>query len=69
MQESGGSLARVAVGADVKGLIGAYYEGENRIESSEVSYDERKQEDLWKWTIDTVASGEVEKKLLGFSDF
>lgn len=63
-KESGGNLARLAIGEDerggdsVKGASGKYWEGRKVIRSSEVSYDEGKQEDLWKWTVEFVSKGD-----------
>lgn len=57
-RESGEALARLAVGEDVEGVSGRYFEGRREIPSSKDSLDEAKQEDLWKWTIDAVAHDE-----------
>ncbi|KAJ5634719.1 hypothetical protein N7528_002561 [Penicillium herquei] len=57
-RESGQALARLAVSPDVEGISGVYFEGKKEIKSSQDSYDEDKQEDLWKWTIETVAHDE-----------
>ncbi|KAJ6145456.1 hypothetical protein N7470_009351 [Penicillium chermesinum] len=59
--ENGASLARLAVGDDVKGVSGVYFEGRREIKSSQDSYVESKQEDLWIWTVNTIASDEEEK--------
>lgn len=64
-QESGLALARLAVGSDVEGTSGRYYEGLKPIDSSVDSYDEKKQEDLWSWTAQHVATDEVEAKSFG----
>jgi hypothetical protein len=61
-------LARLAVGADVEGKSGTYYEGMKEIKSSTASYDEKKQEDLWQWTTNTLAGSEAEKKLFGLQE-
>jgi len=61
-EESGANLARLAIGDDVKGESGVYYEGKKKIKSSKDSYDEKKQEDLWHWTVTTVARNEEERK-------
>jgi hypothetical protein len=47
---------------DMKGTNGVYFEnhGEKR-KSSSVSYEEGKQEELWEWTIKTVAKDEERK--------
>lgn len=47
-KESGANLARLATAKDVEGLTGVYFEGDHQIKSSMDSYDEVKQEDLWK---------------------
>jgi NAD(P)-dependent dehydrogenase (short-subunit alcohol dehydrogenase family) len=59
-QESAKKLARLAVGDDVKGVTGVYYEGYNQIKSSKDSYDVAKQEDLWQWTVKHIATNEEE---------
>lgn len=61
-QESGANLARLAIGADVEGKSGVYFEGKNIISSSKDSYDESKQEDLWEWTIKATAASEGERR-------
>ncbi|KAJ6013808.1 hypothetical protein N7540_008399 [Penicillium herquei] len=57
-QESGEALARLVVSSDVEGISGAHFQGRKEIKSSQDSYDEAKQEDLWKWTLETVAHDE-----------
>ncbi|EXJ93744.1 hypothetical protein A1O1_02137 [Capronia coronata CBS 617.96] len=59
-QESGANLAWVA-GQDTT-TSGVYYEGRKQIESSVESYDTAKQDDLWKWTVKTLASNADELK-------
>jgi NAD(P)-dependent dehydrogenase (short-subunit alcohol dehydrogenase family) len=59
-QESGTTLAWLATSADVEGVSGVYYEGRMQIRSSEDSYDETKQDDLWKWTAKITATNEEE---------
>ena len=59
-QESGVALARMAVGKDVQGVSGKYYEGPEEIKSSVGSYVKEKQEDLWQWTAKFVAMNEEE---------
>lgn len=68
VQESGRALARLTIEADIEGSSAAYYEGKKEIKSSKVSYDQTRQEDLWGWTIDTVASGHKERTLFEFGD-
>jgi len=60
--DSGASLARLAVGADVKGISGVYFEGRKEIPSSVDSYVEEKQEELWQWTLKTIANNEGERE-------
>ncbi|KAG8529147.1 uncharacterized protein KY384_005782 [Bacidia gigantensis] len=60
-EESGQNLTRLAVGNDVKGISGVYYEGKKEVKSSVDSYKELLQEDLYEWTVDAVASNEKEK--------
>ena len=61
-RESGASLARLAVGEDVKGVTGKYYEGQKPIPSSKDSHVVEKQEDLWEWTVKRVAKDENERR-------
>jgi NAD(P)-dependent dehydrogenase (short-subunit alcohol dehydrogenase family) len=59
-QESGESLAWVAVNDDVAGTSGVYFEGRKEINSSIASHNEKNQEDLWEWTVKNVALNEEE---------
>jgi NAD(P)-dependent dehydrogenase (short-subunit alcohol dehydrogenase family) len=59
-RESGANLARLAVGDDVKGVSGVYYEGSKEIKSSKDSYDKAKQDDLWEWTLKNTAANKEE---------
>lgn len=61
-KDSGASLARLAVGADVKGVTGVYFEGRKEIPSSVDSYVKEKQEELWEWTLKTIANDEEERE-------
>ncbi|KAH7313874.1 putative short-chain dehydrogenase [Stachybotrys elegans] len=61
-EESGSSLARLVIGSDLEKTSGQYFEGRKPIKSSTESYDEKKQEDLWQWTINTLAKDEAEKR-------
>ena len=61
-EESGFALARLAVGEDVKGKTGVYFEGLKERNSSKDSHEARKQEDLWEWTAKTVARDEAERR-------
>ena len=67
-QVSGAALAWLAVGADVKGTSGKYYEGRKIRQSSEESYDEKKQEDLWQWTVENTAKDQEEAARFGNFD-
>ena len=58
-RESGTALARLASCPEGNG---EYFEGLKAIRTSEVSYDAKKQEDLWMWTLSTVAKDEAEKR-------
>jgi NAD(P)-dependent dehydrogenase (short-subunit alcohol dehydrogenase family) len=56
--ESGANLARLAIGEGEAGVSGKYFEGKKVIKSSEMSYDEGKQEELWRWTVEQLAGGD-----------
>lgn len=66
--ESGAALARLAVGKDVEGVSGRYFEGLKEIKSSRDSYDEGKQEDLWEWTVGYLSRGR-EGERVRFQEF
>lgn len=57
--ESAAALARLAVSPDVEGVTGKYFEGLREIKSSNDSYVQSKQEDLWEWTVKYAAEGDV----------
>lgn len=57
-EESGEALARLAVGEDVEGVSGKYFEGLKEIKSSEDSYVVEKQDDLWGWSARYLAKGD-----------
>ena len=59
-EESGESLARLAIGKDVLGVSGKYYEGMEVIPSSDDSHDEQKQDELWSWTIQAISRDQSE---------
>lgn len=59
-EKSGARLAWLAVSPEVKSASGVYYEGKNKIGSIAESYDVAKQEDLWEWTLNNVASSKEE---------
>jgi NAD(P)-dependent dehydrogenase (short-subunit alcohol dehydrogenase family) len=60
-QESGGNMAWLAVSPETEGVSGVYFQRREAIKSSVDSYDEKKQEDLWEWTVKTCASNEEER--------
>ncbi|KAJ4291097.1 hypothetical protein N0V90_010295 [Kalmusia sp. IMI 367209] len=60
--ESGAALARLATSDDVASVKGKYYEGLKQRESSKESYEEAKQDDLWKWTVEWSAQDEEQAK-------
>ncbi|OQU98680.1 hypothetical protein CLAIMM_04428 [Cladophialophora immunda] len=62
-QESGAALAWLALDAEARGASGVYFEGTKQIKSSADSYDEAKQEELWSWTVKTLAGDEQERRL------
>ncbi|KAH6656446.1 short-chain dehydrogenase [Truncatella angustata] len=57
-EQSGANLARLATADDVSGTTGEYFEARKTIPSSEDSYDVKKQDDLWQWTIKYCANGD-----------
>lgn len=65
-QESAKNLALLATmeGENARATSGTYFEGEKAIKSSVASYDDEKQEDLWRWTVDFLAKDEDEKNAI-----
>jgi len=61
-KQSGGNLAFLVTDATVRAKSGVYYEIRKEIPSSVDSYVEAKQEELWSWTVKTLASNEQERK-------
>ncbi|KAK5957768.1 hypothetical protein OHC33_000957 [Knufia fluminis] len=63
-QESAANLARLAGmrGEEAQRSAGKYFEGRTARNSSVVSMDEKKQEDLWRWTVKFLARDEEEKR-------
>ncbi|KAL4878196.1 short-chain dehydrogenase [Aspergillus karnatakaensis] len=57
---SGAALARIATAEEFRGVSGGYFEGGGEVKSSEASYDEEKQEELWTWTVKSVAESPEE---------
>ncbi|KAJ0421494.1 short-chain dehydrogenase [Aspergillus carlsbadensis] len=60
---SGEALAWVAASNEAKRTTGVYYEGKREIKSSEVSYDKDRQEDLWEWTVNNIATNPEEVEM------
>lgn len=60
--ESGSALARLAVGTDTQGKTGVYFEGLKEIKSSVDSQKVEKQDDLYDWTLKTVAKDDAERQ-------
>lgn len=62
-EESGETLAWLAVGEEVKGRTAVYFEGRKERVSSAQSRDVRLQEELWRWTVEFIGlkKGEGEK--------
>ncbi|KFX98329.1 hypothetical protein O988_04397 [Pseudogymnoascus sp. VKM F-3808] len=58
--ESGASLARYAISDKLAEVSGKYFEGEKEIKSSVPSYDEKKWDNLWEWTVKYCAQDETE---------
>jgi hypothetical protein len=54
-------MAFVVAGEEVKGTNGVYFEERGQGKSSKESYEEGKQEELWAWTVKTVARDEGER--------
>ncbi|SPO05585.1 related to dehydrogenase/reductase [Cephalotrichum gorgonifer] len=67
-KDSGESLARLAIGSDLEGTSGVYFEGRKAIKSSKESYDEKKQEELWQWTVDNLAKTGEERRTFSLDD-
>ena len=55
-------MARLALSKDVEGVSGVYFEGVEQIKSSDASYDEKKQDDLWEWTVKNTATNDEEAR-------
>lgn len=60
-KESSENLARMATGKRLEGVSGVYYSGTEPEPSSVDSHDQAKQDDLWEWTVKTVAVDEEER--------
>ncbi|KAL4749564.1 hypothetical protein BDW72DRAFT_204639 [Aspergillus terricola var. indicus] len=59
-EESGRVLAWVVGGEEMKSYSGGYFEGREMVKSSKESYDQDKQEELWRWTIRNIAENPEE---------
>ncbi|KXJ87585.1 dehydrogenase/reductase [Microdochium bolleyi] len=60
--ESGANMAMLAVGGEMEGVSGKYFESGKEAKSSVDSHDQAKQDDLWTWTVDYCAGGDAEEK-------
>ncbi|CAO2656457.1 Nn.00g052600.m01.CDS01 [Neocucurbitaria sp. VM-36] len=60
--ESGGNLAWLTVGDEVRGKKGVYFEKRKETGPSKQAVQEELQEDLWRWTVKTVAQSPEEKE-------
>ncbi|KAL5334990.1 hypothetical protein BJX70DRAFT_376584 [Aspergillus crustosus] len=65
---SGESIAFVAGAEEVRGVSGEYFEGRAVVKSSGESYEEVKQEELWEFTVKSIARGEEEVKRFGLGE-
>ena len=61
-EESGANLAWLTTATEAVEVNGGYFEGRTKKASSKDSQDEAKQEDLWGWTVKTVAVSEEERR-------
>ena len=69
---SGAAIAMLAIGEEMKGVSGKYFEGEEvsggegvrlkECRSSKDSYDKAKQEDLWEWTARVLGRDDNERR-------
>jgi NAD(P)-dependent dehydrogenase (short-subunit alcohol dehydrogenase family) len=57
-EDSGKALAHIAVGTELEGVSGKYFEHLKEIKSSTDSYNESKQEDLWDWLVKYTSNGD-----------
>jgi NAD(P)-dependent dehydrogenase (short-subunit alcohol dehydrogenase family) len=60
--ESGGNLAWLTAGKEVKGLKDVYFEKREQHAVSQQVQSEELQEELWRWTIENVAEGVEERE-------
>ena len=59
---SGKALANIATTPEYANKTGTYILLDKVAKSSEESYDETKQRELWSWTMDTLATDESQKQ-------
>ncbi|KAF2837476.1 NAD(P)-binding protein [Patellaria atrata CBS 101060] len=59
---SAANLTKVALDPYLDGVSGVYYSEGKQIKTSVESYDEEKQEDLWRWTVENIAKSIEEKE-------
>jgi NAD(P)-dependent dehydrogenase (short-subunit alcohol dehydrogenase family) len=64
-RESGGNLAWLVTGEEVKGKKGLYFEKRGEREASGQARDEGVQEDLWKWTVERIGENKEERDRFG----
>ncbi|KAL4780670.1 hypothetical protein BJX76DRAFT_337444 [Aspergillus varians] len=55
IETAGSALAWVTSSREVVGISGKYYELKSEVKSSEASYEEAKQAELWEWTVNHLA--------------
>lgn len=60
-QVSGKKMAQLVLSDEYQGVNGKYILLHNEKPSSKDSYDTTKQEDVWEWTIDTLAKDAAER--------
>ena len=61
-EQSAANVSRLAIGKEVEGVSGKYFEKTAEAKTSIDSYVVKKQEDLWKWTAKYVAKDEEEAR-------
>lgn len=59
-EEAGGALAEVGIRSKTQGKSGVYFESLKEATSSEASYKETEQEELWQWTVKNISKSEEE---------
>lgn len=61
VEESGAAMIRLGTDSSME-VNGKYFEGTRMIKSSLASYEAAKQEDLWNWTLQNVATSAEERR-------